>query len=111
MNNLFLLITQDQQRILTSDFIYKSLTVPEGFTFNGNSVPKWARFFLGQYDYIQASCVHDYLYSQNAEYSTTRYYADNIYREILINLGFKKYKANIAYICIRLFGKKFYKKG
>ena len=110
MNNLVVLIKLDL-RELYFDFNYRNITVPQGFVFDGNSVPRLFRPFLGQYDYAQASCIHDYLYNTESDYmNISRKQADDIYKNHLIQLGCQKYKACIAYFAVRLFGSKFYKK-
>ena len=103
--SIFLKINYKQKLSLTSSFKYKDIIVPKGFSFDGNTVPRWARFFIGQYEYIQASCIHDYLYNKDTNYlNISRYEADNIYKVMLIDMGFDKYKAMVCYYLIRLIG-------
>lgn len=105
INNLIVSIQADK-RVLYAGFEHKGITVPQGFTFNGNSIPKAFRFFLGQYDYLQASCVHDYLYNTKSDYlNVSRKEADIIYRDYLVELGYSKYKAYVCYGFVRIFGK------
>ncbi len=78
-------------------------TVPKGFRGNGASVPKGFRWFakpLG--DLLYASIFHDYYYRQAIR---TKKYADKSFRKIALDFGVNKFKANVAYIAVKLFGK------
>ena len=54
------------------------------------------------YTTLPAALVHDWLYSGNVP--CTREFADGVYRDGLITLGFPKWKANLEYYTLRLFG-------
>ncbi|AEE26308.1 DUF1353 domain-containing protein [Francisella hispaniensis] len=110
MNQLVVSVN-DSNRVVYLGFEYKNIVVPQGFEFNGNSIPRAFNWFLGKYEYLQASCVHDYLYnSRSNKLNISRKQADEIYKKILIELGCPKLKAHICYFFIRFFGSKYYKK-
>lgn len=90
--------------------------------FDGNSVPRIFKPFLGQYECIQASCLHDYLYDKKSDiYRVSRKEADKIYKEILdvlsihdndklfINL-LKIIRNDIVYCVVRAIGFRRFKK-
>ncbi len=109
INKLYVVINNIKTLTLTSHFVYKNIVVPSGFIYDGNSIPRAFRWFLGKFEYMRASCVHDWLYDVRCTNNINRKQADNIYRDMLIELGVSKIKANIAYVAIRLFGEKYYK--
>ncbi|MBK2258992.1 DUF1353 domain-containing protein [Francisella philomiragia] len=134
MDHLVVSVNGDN-RVVYQEFRYKDIIVPKGFTFNGNSIPRFFRWFLGKYEYLEASCVHDYLYTKQSNdleiekpklykftgRNVTHWYykpflfkinrkdADKIYKSILIELGCPALKAYICYLFIRLFGQLYYK--
>lgn len=76
------------------------ITVPEGFEFDGASVPMlfWFLFPMAHPDYIQAAALHDYIYQNGGvclDHSKSKQYlavlsrrdADNIFYEALGVLG------------------------
>lgn len=98
-------------RVVLEDFVYKDITVPKGFVFNGNSVPRFARPILGQYDYLECSCVHDFLYDKESDYlRLTRKYADKLYKNMLIEFGCSRLASKTYYIFLRLIGWRKFKK-
>lgn len=120
MNQLVVLVNGDD-RVVYQDFRYKDIIVPKGFLFNGNSIPRLFRWFLGKYEYLEASCIHDYLYDTKSNHlNKTKKQADIIYINIIIRLStkssksyitlkLKKIRANIIYFFIKEFGHKYYK--
>ncbi|WP_265658590.1 DUF1353 domain-containing protein [Francisella philomiragia] len=120
MNQLVVLVNGDD-RVVYQDFRYKDIVVPKGFVFNGNSIPRLFRWFLGKYEYLEASCIHDYLYDTKSNHlKKSKKQADTIYINIIIRLStkssksyitlkLKKIRANIIYFFIKEFGHKHYK--
>jgi hypothetical protein len=93
--------------ITESPFVVESeiagmIEVPAGFLFNGNSVPRVTWFVSPPSDYLEAGCVHDFLYA----YGDDRKLADQVYREILELQGMSKARRNFRYAVLRLFGRR-----
>ena len=93
---------------LAADWTVRSpaldFTVPQGFLFDGASIPRalW-RLCGSPYDSprIIAALAHDYLY---AKQPVARKAADQIYRDMQIMLGISAWKARIEYRALRWFG-------
>ncbi len=97
--------------ILSKPFKYLNVEVEYGFYVNGNNVPRLFRWVTGKYAYLQASAIHDKLYDGYCRvFGYTRKSADKLYKDMIIGLGCNKFKANLIYLSIRLFGKKYFKK-
>jgi hypothetical protein len=78
--------------------------VPAGFTTDFASTP----FFMWKTGlYSKAAVIHDYLYQSKIR---SRHMADLIFKEAMIVLGVKKWKAQVMYMAVRLFGWIGYKK-
>ncbi|MBY7733483.1 DUF1353 domain-containing protein [Francisella philomiragia] len=120
MNQLVVSVNGND-RVVYQDFRYKDIVVPKGFVFNGNSIPRLFRWFLGKYEYLEASCIHDYLYDTKSDHlKKTKKQADIIYMNLIIRLStknnkndmafkLKKMRAGIIYFFIKEFGHKYYK--
>ena len=84
----------------------KTLTVPAGFKSDGCSVP---RAFWGivcpniDPRTIRAAIVHDYLYRSTIP-GWTRLEADELFYDFMVEDGFPKFKAGMAYYGVRWFG-------
>ena len=79
--------------------------VPCGFITDGASIPRILWRLCGHplsTKRFPAALVHDWLYSGNVP--CTREFADGIYRDGLVALGFPRWKANLEYYTLRLFG-------
>lgn len=110
MQSLEIMITKEQNKFIINYFVHKDIIVPKYFCFNGHSVPRILRPFLGQFDYIQASLVHDFLYNEASDnYNISRKEADVVYLNMLKELGCNKLISNCSYLAVRLFGRKYYK--
>jgi hypothetical protein len=86
---------------LVKDFSYKGTTVPAGFKFNGNSVPKILYSFTGgrfEPIYFIPALIHDYLYSIKCD----RAFSDLLYYDALQENGSKL--ATLFYVSVRMFG-------
>lgn len=94
---------------LTEDFccrVDSSLfIVPKGFLTDGASIPRFLWRLCGHpmtTKRFPIAVVHDYLYSEPG--GRTRAEVDELYRDGLVELGLPKWKANVEYAAIRLFG-------
>ena len=82
------------------------LEVPTGFIFDGNSLPRFLWLFSTPADYLEAGCVHDYLYRTG---KVSRKIADQTYQEILTYLKANRVRTKLRYVGLRLFGGKAYR--
>lgn len=85
------------------------VTVPEGFTSDGGSIPRAAWSVIGNPmgEFLEAAVIHDFLYSSlNREFYRSE--ADLIFRELMWNSGVNKLKLALMYSAVRMFGWKFY---
>lgn len=85
----------------------RRFTVPCGFTSDGASVPRFFwRLLSPPIDPVTLapSIIHDWLYTQGGIRDLTRLECDRWYRNALIANGYPRWKANITYVGIRLFG-------
>ena len=118
---------------LTEDFVCHvygprgrlTITVPKGFLTDGASIPRFLWRFCGHpmmTRRIRIAVVHDFIYAERGKVSVrivlegrnslrpsqpqtlTRQEADALYRDGLICLGFKGWKATLEYWMIRIFG-------
>ena len=83
-----------------SNFI---IHVPSGFKTDLASTPffAWSLGFPKWGQYSKAAVVHDYLYQSKLVDRAT---ADAIFREAMGVLGVPRWKANVMYSAVRLFG-------
>ena len=82
----------------------KEYVVPVGFESDGASVPRFFWRMLSPKIYgvtLAPSIEHDFLYDQKAE---TRQAVDAFYRDLLIEEGYSKWKANLTYLGVRMGG-------
>lgn len=92
--------------------------VPVGFITDFASIPKLFWSILPPQgsgkdnDYCKAAVLHDFLYSNdsNSSYNVSRKEADEIFLEAMKARKVKKITRNVLYWCVRLFGKKYFKK-
>lgn len=86
-------------------------TVETGFVTDGASIPRFLWRLCGHpmsTKRLPAAVFHDWLYDHPLTF--TRADADAIYRDGLIALGFSRFKANLEYYALRLFGGSHYNK-
>jgi len=76
------------------------VTVPAGFLFDGNSLPRLMWWYSLPTDFLEAGCLHDYLY----RYGRDRKVADQAYTEVLELQGQNKVSRGLRYTALRLFG-------
>ena len=101
---------------------YMLLVVPEGFRFDGASVPRalWSVIGISPRGLVEpAACCHDWLYHNNGYVTTvvngefiynrwTRKEADKLFARIMRELGMNKFRRRAAYYAVRVFGKKYW---
>lgn len=87
--------------------------VPAGFEYDGGSAPRWSWSLFGMLPdglHREATLVHDYLYRYNTNHIYTRLLVDCIFRAMLRDYGVATLKAKIAYVAVRLCGRRRWKK-
>lgn len=85
----------------------RRFTVPVGFKSDGASVPRFLwRLLSPRIDPITLapSIAHDWLYTQAGRRDLTRGECDSWYRDALILRGYPRWKSQLTYIGVRLFG-------
>jgi hypothetical protein len=88
------------------------ITVPEGFIFDGESIPSWLQGVVKPFGQSKrGACVHDYLYrfgayvANNGErVAVSRAQADNVYFELVRAKGLPAWQANLRWGVLRLVG-------
>ena len=83
------------------------ITVPEGSKTDGASIPRALWSVCGHpltSPRVYAAIVHDYIYGGGGPLAMTRADADAVYRDLLVRLGWPKYKAYIEWAAIRACG-------
>jgi hypothetical protein len=80
------------------------IDVPKGFSTDLATIPRplWSIVSPSRSELIEASILHDYLYSCPG--SSSRLEIDEIYYNLLIEEGLSKYIATKFFIAVRLFG-------
>jgi len=84
-----------------------NITIPTGFLSDGLSIPSPFRPLVGPATgrAFVAGLLHDFLYSRSstAHYNMTRKDADDLFLEVMRNLGIG-FRRNLIYRAVRLFG-------
>jgi len=88
------------------------ITVPHGFTFDGESIPRFLQPLVPPFGQSKrGACVHDYLYRYAGYHSVTgiiigvnRAEADAVYCELIRAKGLPWWRANMRWGVLRLFG-------
>jgi len=80
------------------------LTIPIGFSFDGNSLPRLAWVISVPSDYLESGCVHDYLYRNGAVLGIRRRTVDKVYRDFLDYQGMNKVRRWTRWLGVRAFG-------
>ncbi|MBO5823157.1 MAG: DUF1353 domain-containing protein [Lentisphaeria bacterium] len=91
---------------LTVTWNGKTVTVPAGFESDGCSVPEFLWDTVSpQLDprTLRAAIVHDYIYRSSIT-NWTRLEADELFYDFMVEDGFPKFKAGLAYYGVRWFG-------
>lgn len=77
--------------------------IPKNAISNGANVPRWLWWFMSPAGILfEASIFHDYYLSKAIE---TKKYADTAFKNIALDFGASKFKAQAAYLAAKLFGK------
>ena len=82
----------------------KTFTIPAGYESSGFSCPRFLWPLISPAidpNSLVASIIHDWLYEDHV---LTRAQADRYFRWKLINDGFPRWKAELSYIGVRVFG-------
>lgn len=82
-----------------------TITVPEGFIFDGASIPKFGWLILGppfEPEFIIPACVHDWI-CENANTYADRMIGDSIFFKLLTHEDVKYWKRAIMYALVRLY--------
>ena len=113
MNELKVNIVDDNVFILFEDVVVESLdysvTVKNGFDFDGASIPKWLWSIYGSPlngNYVVASLIHDGLY---ASQKVTKSVSDKIFLDIMKQSNVGYIKRTSMYLAVTMFGGKDWK--
>ena len=87
----------------------KNFIIPAGFIYDGSSIPRifWSILGAAPGRFLEASCVHDYLYRTGCVPKET---ADIIFRNYLELTQCSENRATIMYYAVMLFGHSSYNK-
>lgn len=94
---------------LTQDFTYRNFAVPEGYTFDGASIPWIAWQLIGtpfHPEFMRASVLHDWIYHTH---QIDRQATDSLYHEVLLEDGVGNRTAMIMYLACAVFGGPYWK--
>lgn len=86
--------------------------VPVGFVTDFASVPRIFQSLIPAHGLaMPASILHDFMYSSNhfkdlLGDSAARYYADDLFRRNLLDMGIKKWQVFLMFTAVRIFGAK-----
>lgn len=89
---------------LTQDFVYGDFAVPEGFTFDGASVPWIAWQLIGtpfHPEFMRASVLHDWIYHTH---EIDRNATDSLYHKVLLEDFVGNRQAMVMYLACAIFG-------
>lgn len=113
MNTLELEITNENLFILSKDKTVDSLgysvTVKNGFDFDGASIPKWLWSIYGSPlngNYVVASLIHDGLY---ASQKVSKSVSDKIFLDVMKQSNVGYIKRTSMYLAVKMFGGKDWK--
>lgn len=97
----------DGYKVVLEEYRYKDIIIPEGFVFDGASIPKWLRWKFDPFDerWIIAACIHDWLYYKRLK---PRKECDRILMEVMIKGGSPKMIAYEFYWAVRFWGESHY---
>ena len=88
-----------------------TIVIPEGFVTDGLSIPRFAWAIVGPATgkAFVAGLLHDYLYSKASPHDFTRKVADDLFLEMMFNLGIG-FRRNVIYAAVRAAGWRYFKK-
>lgn len=90
-----------------------TFTIPTGFRTDGASIPQAFHGIMGPFgEYFPAAIFHDWAYStcSNYKFPLDRKTADDIFKELMFNVGVPWLTREVIYNAVRLFGWRSYKK-
>lgn len=90
--------------ITAVDGVKHFVRIPEGYIFDGASIPRWAWSIVGypfEPDLIEAACVHDW-YCDRATHYFERVIGDNVFLKLLADAGVPTWRRAIMYAAVRL---------
>lgn len=87
--------------VFVSTFLDETITIPAGFVYDANSLPRLLRIVVLPTRYPGAAALHDYGYRFGL---WPRYLVDALYREALAAEGCRLIPRWLRYIAVRLFG-------
>ena len=98
--------------VVYSAVIGAYLHIPAGFEFNGHSVPRPLWWWAPTDDWLEAACVHDWLYKQGRyfdpereQYMTLRRRrVDQVYYDLLRHVGCPRRRALVLHAGVRVGG-------
>ena len=107
----------DKLKLLAPFTVYSAvldaiITVPAGFTFDGESIPTALRALVPPFGQSKrGACIHDYLYRHHGYrtpagdfHPVTRAQADAVYRELVLAKGLPSWRAAVRWGVLRLVG-------
>ena len=98
-------------RVVTS---LGTCTIPTGFHTDGASIPRVFHNIIGPTGpgWFEAGVLHDYLYSRHSDehFKTTRKQADDLFLEVMFNIGVPWYLRNTIWAAVRSAGWRSWKK-
>ena len=93
---------RDGSACLARDFVWGGVTVPAGFVTDGLSVFKAGRWYASPYGPgLRAGLLHDYDYLAQDK---SRKEADDLFYHRLISLGYRRSKAYVMWMFVRIGG-------
>lgn len=109
MYNLKFRIALNNKMMLTEDYTFACITVPEGYISDGLTIPVWFRVFVNKYSpkYLPCAFIHDYLTDEAVKGKATFKEADNLFEEMLCiaDGGALTYRAKTMVFGVRLYHK------
>ena len=82
------------------------IRIPKGFITDGASSPRFSYSFFPPFTgrHVEASVLHDFLYSSKSGFRFSRFFSDAIFKEALIYSGVGRVKAGFMFAAVRCFG-------
>ena len=101
---------EGEKRVLDADFVYYCapldliVTVPKGFKYDGESIPRWVPILYAIYSNRseEAAAAHDFGYSKDSP--LTREQADTLYLDLMEHTGANPWMRKPKWAGVRLFG-------
>lgn len=90
--------------ITAVDGVKHFVRIPEGYVFDGCSIPRWAWSIVGypfEPDLIEAACVHDW-YCEKAQHYFERTIGDSVFLKLLADAGVTSWRRWIMFAAVRM---------